>query len=266
MTGERDVPSGQGGVLEKQLQELYEQLGPPSDLDFWLSTVPPGGGAVFYVGPGAGRRLLAMARAGVTVHAAEADRAMADILQRKVALEPKYVRDRVAITVGMVEEMTSERQFGTVLVPSLLLNYAITDPDDQCRFLAACRRLCNAGGTIAIELFNPYIILQQGTLHLTPGEVDSAGTWMSTVIYRSRIKPWTQRCDGFRMTYDRFVPGREVCRYANTTRSVVAIFPRELQALLREAGFSLTDIVSPLSGKEPDMEEVSIAALATAFA
>jgi hypothetical protein len=258
-----------GDPLAAQFLAFNAALPPAADLPAWLALVCDRPEPLVYVGPGAGRRALALAAAGRQLLAVEADPALADLLAAKLADAPATVRGRITLVRGRVEDVAVTASAQALLAPSLLLNYAVTEPACQQAFLRACRRWLAPGGVLALELYNPYLLMTEGVSQLLPGpagpNTTASAEWLSTTIYRAAVDPWVQRCAGYRLLCERFVPGGPVSRYVIPTTAVVAVFPRELALLLEATGFRLDGIHALTADlRPPRATDVSVVARATA--
>lgn len=254
-------------TLGPQFIALNVALPPPGDLAAYRTLLGDRAGqVVVYVGPGAGRRAITLAAAGYLIVAVEANAALADAFSAKLTACPPAVRERVTLVRGRIEEAPPVEEAAAVLAPSLLLNYAVTEPACQQAFLRACRAQLAPGGLLAVELYNPYLLMTAGVTQLRPGPAEpGAQEWLSTTIYRAGVDPWTQRCAGYRQIAERFVPGGAVQRYVTPTAAVVAVFPRELALLLAATGFRLDGFHALAADlRPPGTEDVSVLARATA--
>lgn len=120
--------------------ELYASLPDATDLEPWLGWCRKAGGAVLYLGIGAGRLAVPLLRQGVRLVGVDAHPGM---LER--------VRDRapeIELVQARIEDLRLGRRFELVLAPSNILCTA-----DR---LAGAGRHVARGGRLAFELMNPY--------------------------------------------------------------------------------------------------------------
>ncbi len=148
--------------------ELYASLPDATDREPWLGWCRAAGGAVLYLGVGAGRLAVPLAGAGIEVVGVDAHPAMLDHLRRRLP--------EADLLLARIEDLRLERRFGLVLGPSGVLG----TPE---RLAAAAR---HARGLVAMELMNPHWLLAAGhpgvrVLRATGGgaeiEVDYPGGW-----------------------------------------------------------------------------------------
>jgi 2-polyprenyl-3-methyl-5-hydroxy-6-metoxy-1,4-benzoquinol methylase len=122
------------------LAELYEALPLAEDLEPWLGLALDAQPPVLYLGIGAGRLAVPLARAGVQLVGVDAHPGMlATVARRLPGL--RLIRSRV-------EKLELEERFDLVIAPSHLLS-------DDLRLRRAGELLAPAG-RLALELMNPH--------------------------------------------------------------------------------------------------------------
>ena len=155
--------------------ELYDIVTPTSfggDAEWSCAKASERGGPVLELGAGTGRITLAIARAGISVHALDADPAMLDALQQKLAREPANVRERVAVTVGDMRTFSLAERFALIIAPFRAFLHNVTE-HDQCACLDRVREHLRPGGGFAFNVFHPS--LEYMAHHAGP----LAGVWRS---------------------------------------------------------------------------------------
>jgi 2-polyprenyl-3-methyl-5-hydroxy-6-metoxy-1,4-benzoquinol methylase len=120
--------------------ELYARLPDATDLEPWLTLARGARQPVLYLGAGAGRLAVPLARAGIELVLVDAHPGMVGHLRRR--LPATEVRQ------ALIEELELGRTFDLVLVPSNILT--TTD------LLRGAARQLVAGGSLAFELSNPH--------------------------------------------------------------------------------------------------------------
>ena len=252
--------------LTAQLMEFCTELASPADLPVWQSLLQGGAEPALYVGAGAGRRALALAEAGQRIIAVEASPTMAAAFRARLAASAPALRERIALVEARIEDARPRQRCAAVIAPGMLLNYAVTEPACQLAFLRACRAWLGRGGVLGLELYNPYFLMSEGTVHLPSGPAQPGDrVWLSMTIQRAAVDPWSQRCSGYRLLCERFEPGGEVRRYVIPTSLVVAVFPRELALLLDAAGFRLEGVQAlRAGGRPPSAADLTVLARARA--
>lgn len=83
--------------------DLYDIITPPAfqgDVDWYRTQAQHSGGPVLELGAGTGRVTLAVAAAGVPIHALDADASILTRLRAKLAAAPAEVRVRTTVVAG----------------------------------------------------------------------------------------------------------------------------------------------------------------------
>ncbi len=217
----------------RALARLYARLPAAPDLPFWRRLAVAAGGPVLYLGCGAGRLAIPLARAGVEVWGIDASAAMLEAFACRLAGEPAPVRRRLRLLRDDARRIALGRRFPLVIAPSNLLNGCLS-ADDLRELLASARAHLARSGRFACQVLNPYWLAvgaaARGRLRSdTPG-----GRPARVRMEPLRYDPWTQRYRG-RATYwlpaDAGGPAERIVHEFDAA----AIFPRELEAALAAA-------------------------------
>ncbi|MGN6257680.1 MAG: class I SAM-dependent methyltransferase [Solirubrobacterales bacterium] len=160
--------------------EIYDACTPPSrsrDCEWYVELARGTGGPVLELGAGSGRITLAVAAAGVPVHAFDRDAGMLAALERKLGALDRE-RDLVTPVLGDFRELNLGARFKLVLAPFSVLLYNRS----QAQLVECLRRVRQhllPGGKIAFDVFDPddeYIAANLGR---------GAGTWRWTGMFPS---------------------------------------------------------------------------------
>ena len=148
--------------------ELYDHVGPyrdRADVAFFVDEAVRSGGPVLEVGCGTGRVLIPTARAGVDIVGLDLSPRMLDVCRRKLAQEPDEARSRVRLVEADMRTFELGQTFALATVPFRPFQHLLT-VDDQLSCLRAIASHLTDGGTLILDLFNPWLeaIVQQ-----TPG-------------------------------------------------------------------------------------------------
>ncbi|MBO0701766.1 MAG: class I SAM-dependent methyltransferase [Candidatus Dormibacteraeota bacterium] len=136
----RDVVRDDPAAPDPGFAELYAALPEATDLEPWLSFCRPPGTRTLYLGIGAGRLAVPLARAGVPLVGVDSHPGMLAHLRRRApGIETHLAR---------IETLRLEERFRRVIAPSNILS---TRP----RLRAAARHLAPRG-RLAFELLNPH--------------------------------------------------------------------------------------------------------------
>jgi Methyltransferase domain len=148
--------------------ELYGSLPDAVDLEPWLSWCRRAAPPVLYLGVGAGRLAVPLARAGVQLVGVDAHPGMLAALERRT--------EGIQPVQALIEHLELGRSFDLVIAPSNVL-------DDRPRLRAAAR---HARHWVALELINPHwlaagagrgVRVQRLDRIEAEIEVDYAGGW-----------------------------------------------------------------------------------------
>jgi ubiquinone/menaquinone biosynthesis C-methylase UbiE len=137
--------------------DLYDVVTPPSlhgDAEWYRRTAEAYGGPVLELGAGTGRVTLAIAEAGIPIHALDSSPEMLAALAAKLASRPAAVRDRVTLVPGDMRTIDLAERFSLVISPFRAFLHNVTD-DDRLATLARVRRHLRPGGRLAFNVFHP---------------------------------------------------------------------------------------------------------------
>jgi hypothetical protein len=121
--------------------ELYASLEDATDLEPWLGWCRAAGGPVLYLGIGAGRLAVPLARSGIELVGVDAHPVMLRHLGARLP--------GVELVRARIEDLRLDRAFPLVIGPSQVL--------DRPRRLAAAAR--HSAARVALELLNPHWLL-----------------------------------------------------------------------------------------------------------
>lgn len=120
--------------------ELYGRLPDATELEPWLSLAHRARRPVLYLGAGAGRLAVPLARAGIELVLVDAHPGMVAHLRRRLP--------DAEVHQALIEELELGRRFDLVIVPSNIL--------ERQSLLRAAARSVSSGGRLALELTNPH--------------------------------------------------------------------------------------------------------------
>ncbi len=126
------------------------------DLPFFVGMARRTGGPVLDIASGTGRILIPLARAGFEVTGLDFAPRMLAICRRKLAQEPKQVRDRSRLMRADMRQFRLHRRFRLALVPYYSFQFLRTI-SDQLECLESIRRHLLPGGRLVLDLFNPAV-------------------------------------------------------------------------------------------------------------
>ena len=137
--------------------DLYDAVTPVSlhgDVEWYRQKAETCGGPVLELGAGTGRVTLAIAEAGIPIHALDSSPEMLDALAAKLAARPQNLRDRVTPVGGDMRTFDLAERFALVILPFRAFLHNITD-DDRLATLARVRHHLRPGGRLAFNVYHP---------------------------------------------------------------------------------------------------------------
>lgn len=235
------------------------------DIGWYVDLCCETGGPVLELGAGTGRVVLPVARAGVEIDAMDIDPQMRGQLVARLALEAEAVRARVHILEGDMTSFTLPKSYRLIQIPfrSILHN---TTEAARLACLRHCYDHLQPGGLLAFDVFQP------SEEYMTAFEGDFEGLFRMDAPYLLEngfllLSEWN--------SYDRQAQTvRAVHRYELlTTRGRISeslyqildlafLYPRDLEGLLREAGFDQIVLGSDFSNQpvHPGARDITVIA------
>lgn len=250
---------------------LYDAVTPASfqgDVDWYVRKARESGGPVLELGAGTGRITLAVAGAGVTIHALDASEPMLDALKSKLQRAPE-MRDRVHVVQADMRSFELPERFALIIAPFRAFLHNVTEAD-RLACLRNVRRHLQPGGRFAFNVFHPS--LEVMARHAGP----LAGVWRWT---ETRALP----SGGFviRSEANRYDTVRQVVHsqhrydvhdeYGLLTRTwlhrleLAYLYHGDICRLLTEVGFTDVHIAGDFTGREfsHDTDELVVEATAS---
>lgn len=114
-------------------------------------------GPVLELGCGTGRVLIPCARSGARMTGLDSSPAMLDVLERKLAAEPREVQDRVTVRTAGLTDFNLDESFSLVTIPFRPFQHLVT-VEDQMNCLTCVRKHLAPGGRFIFDIFNPSVI------------------------------------------------------------------------------------------------------------
>ena len=137
------------------LPEYYDELpfyNKRGDAEFYLDAARRQGGPVLELGCGAGRVLLPIARAGISITGLDLSDQMLARLRWKLAKETKEVRGLVELIHGDMTSFDLGRTFPLITIPFRPFQHLI-NVEDQIACLRAVARHLAPGGQLILDFF-----------------------------------------------------------------------------------------------------------------
>jgi SAM-dependent methyltransferase len=249
--------------------ELYDAVTPPSfkgDVEWYSRKARDCGGPVLELGAGTGRITLEIARAGIEVHALDADPAMLDRLRQKLAQETADIRARVVTSAGDMRSFALPERFALVIAPFRAFLHNVTEPD-QLACLERVRAHLGPDGCFAFNVFHPSLEYMAHNAGALAGVWRARGTFPRPdggFLVRSESNQYDtvkQRVDSLHR-YEEFGADRVLVRTTLNRIQLAYLYPPDLRRLLAQAGFRSVQIAGGFDGRpfEGDTDELVIEA------
>jgi SAM-dependent methyltransferase len=236
--------------------DLYDVVTPASlqgDVEWYRRKAAACGGAVLELGAGTGRVTLAIAEAGVSIHALDASREMLQRLATKLAAAPAAVRDRVTLVEGDMRTFELSERFALIISPFRAFLHNLTD-DDRLAALARVRRHLRPGGRLAFNVYHPSLLF----MSRHAGPLEAVWRWVGNFplpgggfVSRSEAN----RYDTVRQTvqsqhrYDEYDDNGLLLRSTLHRLELAYLYPGDLRHLLARAGFTDVTIYGGFTGR-----------------
>lgn len=209
-----------------------------ADIPFILKLAQQSGGSVLELGCGSGRLLLPLARAGQNVMGLDNSVVMLARAQARLAQEPDEVRRRVTLVEADMTGWEGDGRFALIFIP--YNTFMHLDSPQAAAALKRARTLLQPGGTLFIDLANPFIIADTPEDHLLSLEnvlTDPETGDMILHLAANRLDTVEQILH-ITWIYDRSpVTGGPVHRTV-AQGTYHYRYPHQMELLLQDAGFS----------------------------
>jgi ubiquinone/menaquinone biosynthesis C-methylase UbiE len=249
--------------------DLYDVVTPPAlqgDVGWYCSKAQESGGPVLELGAGTGRVTLAIAAAGISIHALDSDVGMLEALRSKLASLAPEVQARVTVLSGDMRTFELSEQFTLIICPFRAFLHNATEVD-QLACLARVRQHLRPGGRFAFNVFHPsltYMAENAGSL---------AGVWRWASTSELSSGGWVVQSEANRYDtvaqavhslhrYDVFRADGTLDRTSMLRLHLAYLYPQDIRRLLMAAGFSDVTIKGGFDGREftRDGEELVVEA------
>ena len=237
------------------------------DVDYYVGQAKEAGGPVLELGAGTGRVTLALARAGVSVHALDAHCGMLGVLRRKLSELPGDTQDRVTIVEADMRTFRLAERFALAIAPFRAVLHNLTD-DDLLACFSRVREHLREGGRFAFNVFHPSIEVM--ARHVGP----LTGVWRWVGTFDRPDGGWVVRSEANRFDtparrihslhrYEEFDGEGVLQRTTVHNLELTYLYPPDIRRLLERAGFSSVTISGGFRGApfRNDMDELVVEAV-----
>ena len=161
------------------------------DVDWYRDKAQSSGGPVLELGAGTGRITLAIAAAGIPIHALDSDDAMLERLRLKLESAPADARARTTVVAGDMRTFDLAERFALIICPYRAFLHNVTEAD-RVACLAKVRQHLRPSGRFAFNVFHPsltFMAQHSGAL---------AGVWRWTGTYPLPSGGWVVQSEANR--------------------------------------------------------------------
>lgn len=237
--------------------ELYDAMTPATfrgDVDWYCRRAQECGGPVLELGAGTGRVTLAIAEAGIPIHALDASKGMLDVLGRKLAVCPREIQDRVVLVSGDMRAFDLSERFALIIAPFRTFLHNVTE-QDRVACLDRVRRHLRPDGHFAFNVFHPS--LEYMAQHAGP----LAGVWRYAGSHALPSGGYVVRSeanlyDTIRQVvhsqhrYEEYAADGTLTRTSLHRLELAYLYPADIRRMLAQAGFRDVAIRGGFDGRE----------------
>jgi ubiquinone/menaquinone biosynthesis C-methylase UbiE len=251
--------------------DLYDVVTPASlqgDVDWYGRRAAESGGPVLELGAGTGRVTLAVAGAGVTIHALDASEEMLAALERKRQACAPDVRERIRLIHGDMRTFELPERFPLIIAPFRAFLHNVSEAD-QLACLARVRQHLEPGGQFLFNVFHPSLeIMARHT-----GPLEGVWRWASTFdrpdggfVVRSEANHFdtVHQIVHSQHRYDEHDSAGLLTRTSLHRLELAYLYPPDLRRLLAMSGFTGVHIAGGFDGRDfsRDTDELVVEAVA----
>ncbi len=237
--------------------QIYDEVTSASlggDVEWYCAKARQEGGPVLELGAGTGRITIPIAEAGIPIHALDADTGMLERMRTKLEDQPARIRELVTAVPGDMRDFHLPTRFAVVIAPFRAFLHNL-DESQQRACLDCVRRHLVPGGLFAFNIFHPS--LEYMSYHAGPLE----GTWRWVATFDRPDGGFVMRSESNRYDtvrqivhsnhrYDEYGPDGTLIGSWMQRLKLAYLFPRNVRALLLEAGFNDIRIDGDFHGRE----------------
>ena len=249
--------------------ELYDVVTPSvfqGDVDWYSNQAQASGGPVLELGAGTGRVTLAIAAAGVSIHALDSDPAMLRALRSKLFAQPEEVQARVTVVAADMRTFDLGERFALIICPFRAFLHNVTE-SDQLACLKQVRQHLRPNGRFVFNVFHPSLTF----MARHAGPLEGVWRWGGTHTLPSGgwvIQSEANRYDTVRQVvhslhrYDVYGPNGAIDRTSMLRLDLAYLYPADIRRILTAAGFPHVTIRGGFDGREftRDGEELVVEA------
>jgi ubiquinone/menaquinone biosynthesis C-methylase UbiE len=250
--------------------DLYDTVTSPSiggDVEWYAQKALESGGPVLELGAGSGRVTLAIANAGIAIHALDRSDAMLARLAEKLKTQTPDVQNRVTLIAADMRTFALSQRFALIVIPYRAFLHNLTE-GDRLACLDRVRGHLPPGGRFAFNVFHPS--LEFMAQHAGP----LAGVWRWAGTHPLASGGYVIRSEAIRyntvrqivnaqLRYDEYGVDNVLVRTALHPIELAYLYPNDIRRLLERAGFDDIVIKGNFAGRDflRDTDELVVEAV-----
>lgn len=241
-----------GGLAVDSYELFVADARLAGDIDFYLSLARTHAGPVLDLGAGAGRVLLPLALAGVSVTGVDNAEAMLAVARARIDAAPPHVRKHATLIHSSMEAFISDQEYGLALIPARSFQHLV-DPAQQRLALRRAWSALRPGGLLVVDMFDPALDLVVGTPDLSPPR-EVRDPISGRRFRRTCINRWTdphQQIVGERLLVEELDLSGGVLASQETAWSLRWSTRQEMAWLFELSGFEIVAQYSDFEGSAP---------------
>lgn len=236
--------------------DLYDLVTPTSlqgDADWYCREAQRSGGPVLELGAGTGRVTLAVASAGIAIHALDSDEGMLARLRSKLASTPGDVQNRTTVVAGDMRSFDLAERFALVICPFRAFLHNVTEAD-RLACLDRVRQHLKPNGRFAFNVFHPSLAY----MAQHAGALAGAWRWADTTSIPSGgwvVESEANRYDTVAQVvhslrrYDVFDAAGTLERTAMHRLRLAYLYPADIRRMLESSGFADVTVCGGFDGR-----------------
>ena len=236
--------------------ELYDRVTSGSfhgDVEWYRQKAEACGGPVLELGAGTGRVTLAIADAGVPIHALDTSQAMLQALAGKLETRAEEVQKRVTLVSADMRTFDLPERFALIIALFRAFLHNLTE-EDRLACLKRVRHHLRPGGRFAFNVFHPS--LEYMAQHAGP----LAGVWRWVGTYPRPdggfiVRSEANRYDTVRQIvhsqhrYEEYTAEDVLARTSLHRLKLAYLYPPDIRRLLSQTGFEDITISGGFGGR-----------------
>jgi SAM-dependent methyltransferase len=236
-----------------------------ADIDTILALAQQAGGPVLELGCGSGRLLLPLARAGHTATGVDNSAAMLALARTTLQKEPATVQKRVTLLQADMAQLELDNgRFALAIIP--YNTFLHLDSAQKTAALKQVKKYLAGDGRLFIDLINPFAIAATPNDHALNLEKSFTDPKTGRTVLQMSSNHLDEERQQLQITwiYDATPPGGGPVHRTIAAADYHYLFPHQIELLLQETGFRLTNLAGDYD--QSPFDEESERLLVTAVA